>query len=116
MCVGKEFAKTANLKSSSFSDAELREIITEVRQLWPQCIMVHGRPRHSQSQGAVERLNQIMQHKLDAWMVENDSKNWSLGLKFVRWAILSSETKGVKDMPYRLAYGQNPVVGLMPCR
>ena len=32
-------------------------IITELKQLWPDLKIVHGRPRHPQSQGSVERSN-----------------------------------------------------------
>ena len=31
-------------------------VITELRVLWPDLLMVHGKPRHPQSQGSVERL------------------------------------------------------------
>jgi hypothetical protein len=32
-------------------------IITELKLLWPELKLVHGRPRHPQSQGSVERAN-----------------------------------------------------------
>ena len=32
-------------------------IITELKQLWPNMKLVHGKPRHPQSQGSVERAN-----------------------------------------------------------
>jgi hypothetical protein len=35
----------------------LAEVITEIKHIWPECHMVHGRPRHSQSRGGIERLN-----------------------------------------------------------
>ncbi|XP_041346796.1 KRAB-A domain-containing protein 2-like [Gigantopelta aegis] len=31
----------------------LAQVITELKELWPQFIMVHGKPRHPQSQGSV---------------------------------------------------------------
>jgi hypothetical protein len=48
------------------TDLELSEIITEVRQVWPECQMVHGSPRHSPSNGGVEQVNHTMQEKLGA--------------------------------------------------
>ncbi|KRX14635.1 KRAB-A domain-containing protein 2 [Trichinella nelsoni] len=36
--------------------------------------LVTGRPRHPQSQGAVERLNGVVQDKLAIWMRENECK------------------------------------------
>ena len=39
----------------SLTNNELAAIITEIKQLWPECRMVWGSPRHSQSNGGVER-------------------------------------------------------------
>lgn len=33
-------------------------LVKELVQRWPECHIVHGKPRHSQSQGSVERANQ----------------------------------------------------------
>jgi transposase InsO family protein len=33
------------------------KIVREVVRKWPSCRIVHGKPRHSQSQGSVERCN-----------------------------------------------------------
>ena len=32
-------------------------VITELKLLWPDLLIVHRKPRHPQSQGSVERLN-----------------------------------------------------------
>lgn len=42
-------------------------------------IIVHGRPRHPQSQGSIERSNQDVEHMLRAWMADNNSKIGALG-------------------------------------
>jgi hypothetical protein len=55
-------------KLVQLTDLELSDIITEVRQLWPKCWMVHGSPHYSPSNGGVERVNRTMQEKLSAWM------------------------------------------------
>jgi hypothetical protein len=41
-------------KLVQLTDLDLSEIITEVRQLWPECWMVRGSPCHSPSNGGVE--------------------------------------------------------------
>jgi len=33
------------------------ELINSLREMWPDLNIVHGKPRHSQSQGSVERAN-----------------------------------------------------------
>ena len=65
----------------------VNSVISELSTLWPQLQLVTGRPRHPQSQGAVERLNGVIQDKLKIWMRENNSKKWSIGLKFVQWQV-----------------------------
>ena len=41
--------------------------------------MVRGSPRHSQSNGGIERANRTVQYKLGAWMTENNTVRWSVG-------------------------------------
>jgi hypothetical protein len=43
-------------------------IIDEIKNMWPQLKIVHGKPRHSQSQGSVERANRDVKDILRAWM------------------------------------------------
>lgn len=54
-------------------------VITELVSLWPQCKIVHGRPRHPQSQGSVERSNGDVENMLRAWISQNQTNNWSRG-------------------------------------
>ena len=68
----------------AWSSQEMGEIISEVKNVWPECAIVNSRPCHSESQGGIERLNRTVQEKLAAWMPENKSKKWSVGIKFVR--------------------------------
>jgi len=44
----------------------VNSIINEIKELWPECIIVHGRPRHPQSQGSIERSNQDIENMLRA--------------------------------------------------
>ena len=53
---------------------DLKEIVDEIKEVWPGCKLVHGRARHSQSQGGIERLNRTVEDKLGKWMPENKSK------------------------------------------
>ena len=50
------FGAPAILQSDNGS-AFTTQVITELKELWPQLIMVHGKPRHPQSQDSVERAN-----------------------------------------------------------
>ena len=108
---GREFEGAAG-KSCHFTAEDLCEIITEISHLWPECKIVHGRPRHSESQGGVERLNRTYKQKISVWLEENQSRNWSIGCKLARWQINTQFHTGVKNVPYILAFGQRPRCGI----
>ena len=54
--------------------AQIPDVIRRVAELWPGTKLIHGKARHSQSQGGVERLNRTVQEKLGKWMVDNNSR------------------------------------------
>lgn len=60
----------------------VNSIIDELKVMWPELKLVHGKPRHSQSQGSIERANRDVQDILRAWMLDNKSTKWSEGLRF----------------------------------
>ena len=74
--------------------------------------MVRGSPRHSESNGGVERVNQTVQKKLGAWMKENKTKHWSIGCKIVQWRYNTQVHQTLRDTPYHLTFGQHPRVGI----
>jgi hypothetical protein len=59
--------------------------ITELKLLWPELKLVHGRPRHPQSQGSVERANADIKSMIISWTHENNNTHWSEGLTFVQF-------------------------------
>ncbi|KRZ47643.1 KRAB-A domain-containing protein 2 [Trichinella nativa] len=87
-------------------------IIAELKTYWPELKLVTGRPRHPQSQGAVERLNGVVQDKLAIWMRENGCKRWSMGLKFVQWQINVSVHETTGQSPFKVTFGEEPRIGL----
>ena len=74
--------------------------------------MVRGSPRHSQSNGGVERVNRTMQSKLGAWMKDNNTRRWSVGCRLMMWCYNTQQHRTVGDVPYRLVFGQHPRVGI----
>ena len=58
------------------------KIIQNLADIWPGMKLVHGKPRHSQSQRSVERSNQDFRDVLVAWMSDNNTKTWSERLRF----------------------------------
>lgn len=87
-------------------------IIEELKSMWPECLIVHGRPRHPQSQGSVERSNQDVEHMIRAWMKDNNSKQWSVGIEFVQWQKNISFHRVIGRSPYKALLGCDPKIGL----
>ena len=117
---GREFSKVAGKGKGKGKFVDLTEmmdeIVTEIAELWPECKIVHGRARHSPSQGGVERLNQTVQRRLNAWMTENNSTAWSVGCKIVQWGIATDYSNAVSGIPYELVFGQKPRCQRLPTR
>ncbi len=61
----------------------VNEVIKELKDLWPDCVIVHGRSRHPQYNGGVERGNFDVEVMIGAWMRENNSVHWGLGCHVV---------------------------------
>nr|XP_022914002.1 KRAB-A domain-containing protein 2-like [Onthophagus taurus] len=54
-----------------FVNSDLKELAS----YWPELKLVNGKPRHSQSQGSVERANQDVENMLASWMHDNKTTN-----------------------------------------
>ncbi|CAF3853491.1 unnamed protein product [Rotaria magnacalcarata] len=89
------------------SDNE-REFVNELINSLQVDFPVHGRPRHPQSQGLIERTNAILTDALGKLMEDNSSNHWSLGLPCVIFRINIRSTHTTRKTPYQLVFGQNP--------
>lgn len=74
--------------------------------------MVHGKPRHSQSQGSVEKGNRDVEDMLVAWMEDNNCTKWSEGLRFCQFQKNNSFHSGIKQSPFEAMFGRRATVGL----
>jgi hypothetical protein len=59
------------------------QIIKDLIALYPKTMIINGRSRHPQSQGLVEKGNDILETKLSAWLENNKRDDWSFGLPMV---------------------------------
>ena len=53
--------------------------------MWDEHKIVHGKPRHSQSQRSVERANQDIEKMWATWLGTNKTTHWSEGLRFIKF-------------------------------
>ncbi|XP_055928110.1 KRAB-A domain-containing protein 2-like [Argiope bruennichi] len=88
-----------------------RKVIEQLRTYWPELKIVHGKPRHSQSQGSVERANQDVENMLASWMKANKITKWSYG-RFVQFMKNRALHSGIKQSPYKSIFGTEPRVGM----
>ena len=77
---------------------------------------VNGRPRHSQSQGLVERGNRVVEDQLRKFKAEHGSTNfsWVSWLPRVMVSLNVARSEPVKDSPYRLVFGRHPPKNILP--
>ncbi|KAH7721687.1 KRAB-A domain-containing protein 2-like protein [Aphelenchoides avenae] len=61
-------------------------LVTELVRKWPQCRIVHGKPRHSQSQGSVERANRDVGDMLTMYLRDNKTLHWAAALPIIQAA------------------------------
>ncbi|XP_046608871.1 KRAB-A domain-containing protein 2-like [Neodiprion virginianus] len=80
-------------------------VVRELVSLWPSCKMVHGRPRHSQTQESVERANADVENMLRAWMIDNKSNEWARGCYEVQWLKNTSKHRVINRTPYEAMFG-----------
>ena len=88
------------------------QVISELKDLWPDLTIVHGKPRHPQSQGSVERANGDIKDMLAAWMSENNTQDWTIGIKFVQFQKNTAHQAGIKCSPYSALFGRDARIGL----
>ncbi len=53
------------------------KVIEELVKIWNDCKIVHGSPRHPQSQDSEERANADIETMMTQWMEEEQSENGS---------------------------------------
>ncbi|XP_063589612.1 KRAB-A domain-containing protein 2-like [Penaeus indicus] len=88
------------------------EVISEVKIIWPKLVLVHGKPRHPQSQGSVERVNGDIKDMLVAWIGDNNTTDWSTEIKFIQFLKNSSLHVDIRRLPYAAMFECEAKVGL----
>jgi hypothetical protein len=59
--------------------------IKELKVFWPDLAIVHGKPRHPQSQGSEERSNADIHGMIVSCMRDNDTTKWAVVSKFIQF-------------------------------
>ena len=82
------------------------KVVKKITEIWPGCKLVHGKPRHSQSQGSVERANRDVEAILACWLRDNNSRSWVNALPFVQFQKNNRLHSGIGRTPYEAMFGK----------
>ena len=95
------------LQSDNGREFKNVDLARMVREFWPGCRIVHGKSRHPQSQGSVERVTKEKKNVLGSLMREANNDNW---VKFVPLVQHSTNTSPHSTLeyqtPYRVLFGR----------
>ncbi|MGH3055909.1 MAG: hypothetical protein ACRDL7_13125, partial [Gaiellaceae bacterium] len=91
---------------------EKNEIITKMHQFIPGAAMVHGRARHSESQGFIENRNKFIINFLSKFCLKNSTAYYWLGLPCMNYHINASVNSGNGLSPFEYLFGVKPTLGL----
>ena len=101
------------LQSDNGKEFKNINLAVMIRDLWPGCTIVNGKPRHPQSQGSVERANQEIKKVLGALMRKNDDPCWHKYVSLAQHSINTSPHSTLENSsPYRVLFGREPNKGL----
>ena len=80
--------------------------------LLPGTIMVHGKARHSESQGYIENRNKVAINFLTKWCLQNNTAYYWMGIPAMRYHINARTNRGNKMSPFEYLYGVKPTAGI----
>ncbi|CAF3013450.1 unnamed protein product, partial [Rotaria sp. Silwood2] len=85
-------------------------VIKNLKNFWPELIIINGRPRHPESQGLVERGNATLCQILGKLMEDRNTTFWTTCLLPAIYSMNTSLARGVNMTPYEIVFGQKPRV------
>lgn len=83
----------------------INEVMQELKYLWPQLSLVHGKPGQSQSQDLAEYSRGSIEEMLIECMIDNNSWDCSLGIRFVQFSKNSDHHSRISCSPHSALFG-----------
>ena len=101
------------LQSDNGKEFRNVNLASMIRDLWPDCEIVHGKACHPQSQGSVERVNREIKKVLGSLMRKLNDPCWTKYIPSVQHSINTSLHSTLSNKsPYRVLFGREPFQGL----
>ena len=79
--------------------------ISEIKDIWTALFMDHGKARHPQSQGSVERSNGDIKDMSAVWLTDNDKHDLVTDITCVQFQKNSVHHSGIKRSPCSAVFG-----------
>ena len=90
------------LQSDNGREFKNAEVVGMIKKSWPGLKMVHGKPRHSQSQGSVERGNRDLEAMLATAMADHKTTSWASLLPMIQLQKNSRFHSGIGRSPLQV--------------
>ena len=101
------------LPSDNGKELKNINLATMIREKWPECKLIHGKARHPQSQGSVERVNREIKKVLGSLFGKTNDSCWVKYVNIAQYSINTSPHSTLENnTPYRILFGRDPVQGL----
>ena len=82
-------------------------VISQLKLIWTNHLIINGSPIHPQYQGCIEKANGDLEINLDIW-IQNNQKGWSSGLPIVVYGMNTSVSSTTEKTPYEIVFRQHP--------
>ena len=98
------------LQTDNGAEFSNKLLMARIKQLWTGTVIVHGKPRHPQDQGSVERANGDFKNMLYARLrdVKKELNQWVGELPYVQYSKNNAYHSGIRTTPYRVHFGRAP--------
>ena len=100
------------LQSDNGREFDNSLLLDTLNRLWPSAKIIHGKPRHPQSQGSVESANKRVDNILTSLLDNFQHSNWVSELEKVAYMKNTTVHSVCKHSPYRILYNRDPPKGL----
>ena len=81
------------LQSDNGKEFDNNLLLVTLNQLWPSTKIIHGKPRHPQSQGSVESANKRVENILTSLLDKFQHSNWVSELEKVAYMKNTTEQR-----------------------
>ena len=100
------------LQSDNGKEFDNKLLLVTLNELWPPTKIIHGKPRHPQSQGSVESANKRVENIITSLLEKFQHSNWVSELEKVAYMKNTTVHSVCKNSPYRILYNRDPPKGL----